>query len=103
MARSRKPVFVAVVSLLWIGSLFLAEPVSDDGNARDALLIGFTVIAGIVAGTWWILVAPFAGAVVVLVADALSPCEDCREELGLIGAALIYTLFALLAVVVLAA
>jgi hypothetical protein len=102
MARLPKPAFAAAVSVVWIVSLYVAEPLSDDGNVRDALLIGLTLLAGIVAGTWWILPAPFAGVVAFLAIDALSPCDDCRDELGLLGAAVFLTLFALLAVVILA-
>jgi hypothetical protein len=103
VARLPKPVFVAVVTVVWIGSLYLVEPVSDNGDVQGALIFGLTLIAGIVAGTWWILLAPFAGVVTLLAVDALSPCEDCRDELGVVGTAFLLTLFAALAAVALAA
>lgn len=103
MARLRKPAFVAAVTVGWIASLYLVDPVTDNGNVRDALIVALTLIAGMVAGTWWILLAPFAWLVALLAADALSPCEDCRDELGLLGTAFLLTLLAALVAVVLAA
>lgn len=102
MALVRKWLLPAGVMAAWFASLFLIEPISDDGNVEAALGVGFTFVAGVLAGRWWVLAVPVAAAVTLIVVDVLSPCEDCRDELGLAGAAFLLGLFATAAMLVLA-
>ena len=102
MALVHKWLLPAGVMAAWFASLFLIEPISGDGNVQAALGFGLTLIAGLLAGRWWVLAIPVVAAIALVVVDVLTPCEDCRDELGLAGAAFLLGLFATAAMLVLA-
>lgn len=102
MTLVHKWLLPAGVMAAWFASLFLIDPITDDGNVQAALGFGFTFVAGLMAGRWWVLALPPAAGITLIVIDALTPCEDCRDELGLAGAAFLLGLFATAAMLVLA-
>lgn len=102
VARLRKPAFVTLMGAVWFAGLFPVGSVSDNGDVQGALLAVWTIAVGAVAGTWWILLAPWVCTVVLLAVDALNPCHDCRDELGVLGSAFLMGLASVLADVLLA-
>jgi hypothetical protein len=82
---------------VWFAGLFPIGAISDNGDVQGALLAVWTIAVAAAAGTWWILLAPWACTVVILAVDVLNPCEDCRDELGLLGSAFLMALVSILA------
>ena len=93
----------ALVGTGWFASILLIGVATDNVDVQGLLALVVTLGAGALAGSWWILLAPGVAAVGFLIADPLSPCDDCREELGMIGSAFLYALAAAAVAVLLAA
>jgi hypothetical protein len=93
MARLTNWVIPAVVMAAWAASVFLIEEITGDGNDQALLALGFSILAGLLAGRWWVLLVPVALAVVVGIYGALDPCEDCRDEITAVGAVAILVIY----------
>ena len=98
---SSAAVRAALVGAAWLAALAVVRA-TIEGDAEVYVGVALTFAAGALAGTWWVLLAPAAGALALLVFDPINPCDDCRDELGLLGTALLLTGVAVLAVAVLA-
>lgn len=104
VARLPKPALAAAVAVVWTVSVFAPSAFTDDADLYGLLVVVLTLAAGIVAGTWWILLAPWLATVVLLGVGELtsSPCDECYDELGLVGSAFLMAIACVLADVVLA-
>jgi hypothetical protein len=93
MARLTNWVIPGVVMAAWVGSIFLIEEITGDGNEQALLALGFSALAGLMAGRWWVLLVPVALALVVVGLNVFDPCDDCRNEISAVGAIAILTIY----------
>ena len=90
-----KAALAVVVSAAWFGCLYLIDIIGGNGDVQGAVFFVLTLAAALIAGTWWILIAPWLASAVILAYDKLNPCDDCYDELGFAGSAFLMALISL--------
>lgn len=98
---TRKWIAPALVMVGWIAGLYAIDPLTE-GDLGVYVFVAYTVLAGILANRWWVLLVPFTVMVGLFTYDATNPCEECRDELGGLGQVFLGMLLAAAAAVPLA-
>lgn len=101
--RTRTWIVPGLVMAAWFASLFTIDAITDDGNLQALVFAAYSLVAGVLAGRWWVLLVPPAAVLaLILYGDVIDPCEDCRDELGVGGRIYLGLLFSAGAAITLA-